>query len=195
MRIIGVTGGIASGKSTVTTYLRKKGIPVFDADASAHEAVVPGSACLNQIQKNFRQKVLTDKGELDRKAMAALVFRDKTALKKLEKIIHIYVWQQAEKFMGEHKNAPLVVLDVPLLIECAWHKKVDYVWLVAIPEEEQIKRALARDAITEDDVRARIKMQMPLSEKMKYATTIFDNTGSIEYLQQQVSEALRTILD
>ncbi len=193
MKIIGVTGGIASGKSTVTAYLRKQNIPVFDADASAHEAVLPGALCLAQLQAAFGREVLTDTGALNRKAMAALAFSDREVLKKLESIIHSYVWQQAEKFIAEHKNAKIVVLDVPLLIESAWHKKVDYVWLVAISEEEQVKRALARDTITEKEVRARIKRQMPLNEKRKYATIIFDNTGSVEQLEQQVAAALRTI--
>lgn len=193
MKIIGVTGGIASGKSTVTAYLRKQNIPVFDADASAHEAVLPGSACLLQLKAAFGEQILTEAGELNRKAMAALAFNDREILNKLESIVHSYVWRQAEKFIIKHKKAPIVVLDVPLLIESAWHKKVDYVWLVAIPEEKQIQRALARGAITEEEVRARIKMQMPLAEKRKHATIVLDNTGSVEQLEQQVEAALRTI--
>jgi len=193
MKIIGVTGGIASGKSTLTAYFRKQNIPVFDADTSAHDAVKLGSPCLTQIQEVFGNKILKQTGELDRKAMAALAFSNGDALKKLENIIHGYVWSKAQEFITAQKNEKIIVLDVPLLIECGWYKSVDEVWLLEVSEEEQIKRAMARNNITEDEVRARIKAQMPFSEKQKYATIILDNSGSISSLEKQVSVALRTI--
>ena len=193
MKIIGVTGGIASGKSTVTAYLRKQNIPVFDADASAHDAVRLGSPCLAKIHEIFGDEIIMDTGELDRKALSALVFSNKEALKKLENIIHGYVWSKAQEFMAAQKKEKIIVLDVPLLIECGWYTSVDAVWLIKISEEEQIKRAIKRNNITEGEVRARIKAQMPFSEKQKYATTILDNSGSISSLEKQVSVALRTI--
>ena len=193
MKIIGVTGGIASGKSTVTAYLRKQNIPVFDADASAHDAVRLGSPCLAKIHEIFGDEILMKTGELDRKALSALVFSNKEALKKLENIIHGYVWAKAQEFIAAQKKEKIIVLDVPLLIECGWYTSVDAVWLIKISEEEQIKRAIKRNNITEGEVRARIKAQMPFSEKQKYATTILDNSGSISSLEKQVSVALRTI--
>ncbi|MEA5092941.1 Dephospho-CoA kinase [bioreactor metagenome] len=193
MKIIGVTGGIASGKSTVTAYLRKQNIPVFDADASAHDAVRLGSPCLAKIHEIFGDEILMKTGELDRKALATLVFSNKEALKKLENIIHGYVWAKAQEFIAAQKKEKIIVLDVPLLIECGWYTSVDAVWLIKISEEEQIKRAIKRNNITEGEVRARIKAQMPFSEKQKYATTILDNSGSISSLEKQVSVALRTI--
>lgn len=193
MKIIGVTGGIASGKSTVTEYLRKQNIPVFDADASAHEAVLPGSSCLRQLQEAFGNKILTEAGTLDRKLMAELAFNNKEVLEKLESIIHAYVWQKAQEFIFEHKQEKLIVLDVPLLIESGWYKKVDCVWLIAISEAEQVKRAMARNSITEQEVRARIGAQMPLIEKLKYATVTLDNTGTVLQLEKQVAAALRNI--
>ena len=193
MKIIGVTGGIASGKSTVTAYLRKQNIPVFDADASAHDAVRLGSPCLAKIHEIFGDEIIMDTGELDRKALSALVFSNKEALKKLENIIHGYVWAKAQEFIAAQKKEKIIVLDVPLLIECGWYTSVDAVWLIKISEEEQIKRAIKRNNITEGEVRARIKAQMPFSEKQKYETTILDNIGSISSLEKQVSVALRTI--
>ena len=193
MKIIGVTGGIASGKSTVTAYLRKQNIPVFDADASAHDAVRLGSPCLAKIHEIFGDEILMKTGELDRKALATLVFSNKEALKKLENIIHGYVWAKAQEFIAAQKKEKIIVLDVPLLIECGWYTSVDAVWLIKISEEEQIKRAIKRNNITEGEVRARIKAQMPFSEKQKYATIILDNSGSISSLEKQVSVALRTI--
>ena len=95
--------------------------------------------------------------------------------------------------MAAQKKEKIIVLDVPLLIECGWYTSVDAVWLIKISEEEQIKRAIKRNNITEGEVRARIKAQMPFSEKQKYATTILDNSGSISSLEKQVSVALRTI--
>ena len=193
MKIIGVTGGIASGKSTVTAYLRKQNIPVFDADASAHDAVRLGSPCLAKIHEIFGDEIIMDTGELDRKALSALVFSNKEALKKLENIIHGYVWAKAQEFIAAQKKEKIIVLDVPLLIECGWYTSVDAVWLIKVSEEEQIKRAMERNNITEAEVRARIKAQMPFAEKQKYATIILDNSGSISSLEKQVSVALRTI--
>lgn len=193
MKIIGVTGGIASGKSTVTAYLRKQNIPVFDADAIAHDAVRLGSPCLAKIQEVFGDEILMDTGELDRKALATIVFSNREALKKLENIIHVYVWSKAQEFIEAQKKEKIIALDVPLLIERGWYTNVDAVWLIKVSEEEQIKRAMERNNITEAEVKARIKAQMTFAEKQKYATTILDNSGSISSLEQQVSVALRTI--
>jgi len=193
MKIIGITGGIASGKSTLTAYLRKQNIPVFDADASAHDAVRLGSPCLAQIRETFGDKVLANNGELDRKVMAAIAFSNPEELKKLENIIHRYVWRKIEEFIDTKKQEKIIALDVPLLIECGWYSRVDAVWLLSIPEEEQIKRAIARNNITEEEVRARLNAQMPFSEKKKYATIILDNSGSVGSLEKQVRAALRTI--
>jgi dephospho-CoA kinase len=193
MKIIGITGGIASGKSTLTAYLRKQNISVFDADASAHEAVRLGSPCLAEIRETFGDKVLANNGELDRKAMATIAFGNSEELKKLESIIHRYVWRKIEEFIDTKKQEKIIALDVPLLIECGWYRRVDAVWLLSISEEEQIKRAMARNNITEEEVRARINAQMPFSEKKKYATTILDNSGSVSSLEKQVRAALRTI--
>lgn len=109
--------------------------------------------------------------------MADLAFNNKQVLEKLESIIHGYVWKQAKEFISKHKQEKLIVLDVPLLIESGWHKK-GLCLANSYSEAEQIKRAMARDSITEEEVRARIRAQMPLSEKKKYATIILD-----KYLQ------------
>ena len=191
MKIIGLTGGIASGKSTVSNFLREQNIPVFDADKVATDAAQKGTECFEKIVKEFGQKVVDGSGEINRKALATIVFNDKKELKKLEAITHTYVWQGANNFLEENKNAKIVVLDVPLLIECGWQEKVDEVWLVAISEEEQIKRAIARSKITEEEVRARIKAQMPLEEKKKHATVILDNSKSLKDLEEQILKALK----
>lgn len=182
MITIGLTGGIASGKSTVSAELRRLGLPIFDADAEAKLAVAKGSEGLAQVITALGSEYLTAEGELNRAKVAERVFHDKEALKTLEAIIHKIVWARAEQFMQENRSAErqLAVLDVPLLIECGWHKLVDSVWLVAVSRKQQIERAMLRSGMTSDEVEARIAAQMSLAEKKKYADIVLDNSGTLE---------------
>lgn len=182
MITIGLTGGIASGKSTVSAELRRLGLPIFDADAEAKLAVAKGSEGLAQVIAALGSEYLTAEGELNRAKVAERVFHDKEALKTIEAIIHKIVWARAEQFMQENRSAEkrLVVLDVPLLIECGWHKLVDSVWLVAVSRKQQIERAMLRSGMTADEVEARIAAQMSLAEKKKYADIVLDNSGTLE---------------
>ena len=182
MITIGLTGGIASGKSTVSAELRRLGLPIFDADAEAKLAVAKGSEGLAQVIEALGSEYLTAEGELNRAKVAERVFHDKEALKTLEAIIHKIVWARAEQFMQENRSAEkqLAVLDVPLLIECGWHKLVDSVWLVAVSRKQQIERAMLRNGMTADEVEARIAAQMSLAEKKKYADIVLDNSGTLE---------------
>ena len=180
MITIGLTGGIASGKSTVSAELRSLGLPVFDADAEARLAVAAGSEGLAQVIAVLGKEYLSEEGTLDRAKVAERIFHDKEALKAVEAIIHKIVWQQAESFLAAsskqgHKAA---VLDVPLLIECGWHKNVDSVWLVSVSRQQQVERAMLRSGMTADEVNARIEAQMSLAEKKKYADVVLDNSGS-----------------
>ena len=179
---IGLTGGIASGKSTVSAELRRLGLPIFDADAEAKLAVAKGSEGLAQVIEALGSEYLTAEGELNRAKVAERVFHDKEALKTIEAIIHKIVWARAEQFMQENRSAEkqLAVLDVPLLIECGWHKLVDSVWLVAVSRKQQIERAMLRSGMTADEVEARIAAQMSLAEKKKYADIVLDNSGTLE---------------
>lgn len=182
MITIGLTGGIASGKSTVSAELRRLGLPIFDADAEAKLAVAKGSEGLAQVIAALGSEYLTAEGELNRAKVAERVFHDKNALKTIEAIIHKIVWARAEQFMQENRSAEkqLAVLDVPLLIECGWHKLVDSVWLVAVSRKQQIERAMLRSGMTADEVEARIAAQMSLAEKKKYADIVLDNSGTLE---------------
>ena len=182
MITIGLTGGIASGKSTVSAELRRLGLPIFDADAEAKLAVAKGSEGLAQVIDALGSEYLTAEGELNRAKVAERVFHDKEALKTIEAIIHKIVWARAEQFMQENRSADkqLAVLDVPLLIECGWHKLVDSVWLVAVSRKQQIERAMLRSGMTADEVEARIAAQMSLAEKKKYADIVLDNSGTLE---------------
>ncbi len=196
MLVIGLTGGIASGKSTVAAELRQLGLPVFDADEVSRQAVAKGSDGLRKVEEVFGKEYLTANGELNREKISQLVFADKKALKKLEQIIHGEVWQQAENFLDccRKKNYNAAVLDVPLLIECGWHKKVDTVWLVAVSVAEQIQRAMKRSGMAEADVKKRIAAQMSLEEKKVHADVVFDNSGDLENTLVAVRCEVRKIL-
>ena len=196
MKVIGLTGGIASGKSTIANLLRSLGAPVFDADAESRAMVAKGSPALDEIAKVFGAEYLKADGELNRAKMAELVFNDKAALKKLEGIIHKNVHAAAQSFLDDCrcKNLPAAVLDVPLLIECGWHKDVDEVWLVAVDSETQIERAMQRSQMTREEVKARIAAQMPLEEKRACADFVIDNSGPLEAAQKTVTDAWRTLV-
>ena len=188
MITIGLTGGIASGKSTVSAELRRQGVPIFDADQNARDAVAKGSRGLDLVAEAFGSEYLTADGELNRPKVSELVFHDKDALRTLEGILHKIVWENAESFLQAQREqgAKLAVLDVPLLIETGWHQQVDKVWLVAVSRQQQIERAMLRSGMTEAEVVARINAQMSLEEKQKYADVVLDNSGSLEQTLAQV---------
>ena len=196
MKIIGLTGGIASGKSTVATELRKQNVPVFDADEVSRNAVAKGSKGLALVAEAFGADYLTSGGEMDRAKISQLVFSDKEALKTLEGILHKIVWDEAEAFLAEarEQKAKLAVLDVPLLIETKWHERVDLVWLVAVSKKQQIKRAMIRSGMTEEEVKARIAAQMSLEDKKKFADVVLDNSGALEETLEQVHKELAKLL-
>ena len=196
MITIGLTGGIASGKSTVSAELRRQGVPIFDADQNARDAVAKGSKGLALVAEAFGSEYLTDAGELNRPKVSELVFHDRQALKTLEGILHKIVWENAESFLKTQRElgAKVAVLDVPLLIETGWHQQVDKVWLVAVSRRQQIERAMLRSGMTEAEVVVRIDAQMSLEEKKKYADVVLDNSGSLEHTLAHVQVELDKLL-
>lgn len=196
MKIIGLTGGIGSGKTSVASKLRALGARVFDADEVAKNAVLPGTEGFRKVVEIFGTQIVDAEGKLDRTVLAEIVFNDKESLKALEEIIHGYVWQETDKFLIECRQAGerAVILDVPLLIECGWYKKVDEVWLVALPVEKQIMRTMERSGMTAEAVQARIAAQMSLDEKKKYATLIIDNSETWEETEKQVIAAWEKVV-
>ncbi len=196
MIVIGLTGGIGSGKSTVSSYMKTLGIPVFDADESSRSAVKRGGPCLQKITEFFGPDCLLPDGELNRPWVADKVFHDKAVLKQYEKIVQDQVWADARRFLAEERasGTAAVVLDVPLLIECGWHQRVDSVWLVKVPVSVQIQRAMLRDKAGAEAVRARINAQMPLADKEAFADVVIDNSGSVENTQAQVAAQLEKVL-
>lgn len=191
MKIIGLTGGIGSGKTSVANKLRALGADVFDADEAARNAVLPGTKGYQEVVGVFGPEVVAEDGQIDRAALAEIVFSDKKALSVLEGIIHGFVWAEIDMFLQKcsESGARVAILDIPLLLESGWHKKVDEVWLVALPVEKQVVRTMERSGLAEEAVKARIAAQMPLVEKKKYASLIIDNSGTWEDTEKQIISA------
>lgn len=190
--IVGLTGGIASGKSTISRYIQARGIPVFDADAAGHILMQKDQPAWQDIIDAFGLDILTADEQIDRKKLGSIVFADIAKLNQLEQIMHKRIRQKVYDFIAQHQqeNEPMIVIDVPLLIEAGWYKEVDEVWLVYLSTAEQIGRATARDASSIESVKQRIDKQMPFEEKKKFATHIIDNSGTLENTLKQVDDLL-----
>ena len=192
---IGLTGGVGSGKSTVSTYMKELGIPVIDGDKLAREAVMPGSPAMKEIRKFFGDDIFLPDGNLDRLKVASIVFNDEKKRQQLNGIIHPYIWHRTQQQLlrAQEEGHEIVVLDMPLLLEISWQLRVEAVWIVKVPLEEQIRRVMDRDGFTRNQVLARIHKQMPTENKLSYADVIIDNSHSVEDTRRQVLVALQKI--
>ena len=194
MRIIGLTGGIACGKSTVSTELRALGAAIIDADALAHELSQPGQPIFNAYVERFGREIVTAGGTLDRAAIAARVFADPAVRAEVDAIAHPLIRTAAEERLraARAQNKMAAVLDVPLLFEAGWDALADEVWVVALPAEEQLARLLARDkSMSEGEARARISAQMPLAEKCARADIVIDNSGTVKETRECIEQLWR----
>ncbi|WP_289001431.1 dephospho-CoA kinase [uncultured Megasphaera sp.] len=191
MRIIGLTGGIATGKSTVVNMLRARGAWIIDCDILAREAVAPGSSCLSDIARHFGEKALLPDGTMDRAYIGSIVFADPARKKELEGIIfpqiHKLLSERIDHFRKKDENC-LIFLDMPLLYELKYTSYVDEVWLVYVDPAAQLKRLMARNQYTESEALARIHAQLPIDEKRSLAQVVIDNTGSLESTEEQVDK-------
>jgi dephospho-CoA kinase len=186
MHLVGLTGGIGSGKSTVAEMLRARGAVILDADAFARDAVAAGSAALARVADRFGAEILDATGALNRQRLAAIVFADPVALGDLEAIVHPEVRRMIAEGVQAHLDTDnVVVLVNPLLIEMGTHRDCDTVVVVSVGLETQVRRATGR-GLSEDDVRARIGAQLPLEDRAAAADVILDNEGTVEELEAQV---------
>lgn len=191
MKVIGLTGGIASGKSTVSQYLRELGGVILDADILAREIVQPGEPAWKDIIERFGTEVIRDDGQIDRARLAQKVFADPKSLEMLNLITHPRVAQKTKELLEEIRARDpeaMVVVDAPLLIEAGMVPLVDEVWLVALDTETQLNRLMQRDAVDKEQAMRRVTSQMPLQEKRRYARRIIDNQGSPEETRAQVDK-------
>lgn len=194
MYIIGLTGGIGSGKSTVSSYMKELGIPVIDGDKIAREAVDPvkGKETLRHLADAFGTGIFQKDGTLDRAALGNVVFQDEKKRLLLNQIMHGNIWNETRRQLLALESAghPLAVLDMPLLLEAAWHLRVEAVWVVYAPPDIQIERVMKRDGLSREAVKERIASQMPARNKLNYADVVIENTGSVEDTKRQVRKAL-----
>jgi len=196
-RIVGLSGGIGSGKSTVARILGELGASVVDADAIVHELQSAGAPMLDAIAEAFGPEMLGPDGELDREALGAVVFRDEDARARLGQIVHPPVVQEMARRTQAaiEAAAPLVVLDIPLLFEgqkrgtgSSAAMKFDSTILVWVPQRVQVERTVARDGFSADEAERRIAAQMPIDEKKAMASFVIDNSGSLEATRAQVRD-------
>ncbi len=185
---VALTGGIASGKSTVSALLADLGALVIDADELARDVVAPGTPGLEQVVERFGRKVLTDDGELDRAAVAAIVFKDVKARQDLEAIVHPLVYEASVHAEAQAEPGRLVVHDIPLLAESGRAGGFDAVIVVDAPAETQVARMVEDRSWPRADAEARISAQATREERRSLATHVIDNSGTQEQLEAQVRE-------
>ena len=187
---IGLTGSIACGKSTVSSYLRELGYFVSDADAISHGLTAPGGAALPALRKAFGDAVFS--GEtLDRQALGSLVFSNLAKRNKLNNILHPMIISQIQAELSEHDHPDTLVFgDIPLLYECSMADMFDQVWVVSAPRSVQIARLLERDGLSEKEAAQRIDAQMPLEEKRRLSDAVIHTDGPIEDTRKQIRALL-----
>jgi len=194
---IGLTGGIACGKSTVAAMLVERGAYLVDADKAAREVVLPGEPALASVVSRFGQAVLNEDGTLNRSALGAIVFSDTAKLRDLEAILHPAIrdrmWAQMNAYEAAHPGK-LIVADIPLLYETGQHKLYEGVLVVYIPRELQLKRLMEREPrLTEEQARKRINLQKDIEEKRRLADWVIDNSGSLEDTRRQADAFMRSL--
>lgn len=190
MLIIGLTGGIGSGKSTVAEMLRRLGAVVINSDQVAHEAYLPHQNMWPQVVDAFGTDILGEGDVIDRRKLGALVFQDPAARHRLEEIVHPWTYQRVVELLAElaQQDAAVVVLEVPLLIEAGWDRLVDQVWVTYAPEEIVLQRLQQRDGMTPEQALARMRAQIPAEERLQRADVAIDTSGSVADVRAQVRQ-------
>ncbi|KAF8227086.1 CoaE-domain-containing protein [Tricholoma matsutake] len=195
MLVIGLTGGIATGKSTVSELLKAREIPIIDADVLARLVVLPGTPALAKIVDVFGNDILFPDGTLDRKKLGRIVFVDEAKRKKLNAIVHPAVRRAMlwKILHGWITGARFCVMDVPLLVEGGLWRYVGKVVVVYCSPEIQLQRLMQRDNSSKEDASARLNSQLPITEKVAYADMIIDNSGSLQELETQVNNLVKKV--
>lgn len=189
-RIIGLTGGIATGKTTVANYLASAyNLPILDADIYARDAVSISSPILAAIAQRYGEQVLLADGNLNRQQLGEIIFNHPQERIWVEQLIHPYVGDRFRKSIAA-SSAPTLVLVVPLLFEAGMTNLVTEIWVVRCSEEQQLQRLIQRNHLTREQAQARIESQLPLEEKVTRADIVLNNTSSLEALLEQVDEVM-----
>lgn len=193
-KIVGLTGGIASGKSTVSRVLRELGAVIIDADVAAREVVMPGSEGLARVASEFGKEVLLSDGSLNRKLLGQIIFGDPEARRRLESITHPLIYRRMAQDLNcaAAEGAQVIILDIPLLFETGlFLDTIDESVVVYVRPEIQLQRLMERDGLSEEEAEQRIRAQLPLEEKARRAEHVIDNSGSPEETRKQVETLWR----
>jgi dephospho-CoA kinase len=190
MIVIGLTGGIASGKSTVAQMLSELGAVVIDADKVGHEAFRPNTEAWSRVVAAFGEGILDSNNEIDRSKLAQIVFHDPKALKKLNRLMHPLMHEIVRQRIEQLRNrgVKVVVLEATLLIEAKWTDLVDQVWVTIAPEPVVINRLVTQKGFTEEQARARLRSQTPISARTKQADVVIENNSDLNVLRRRVEE-------
>ena len=193
-RIIGITGGIASGKSTVTEFLRQQGYQVIDADQVVHELQEPGGRLYQALLSTFGSSILQEDGRLDRPKLGAMIFGNPELLAQSSQIQNQII---REDLAGRRdllaETEDIFFMDLPLLFELQYEDWFDQIWLVDVTVETQLSRLMSRNALSQEEAEKRIAAQLSLREKRKRADVLIDNNGSLEATRQQIRDALQKL--
>ena len=193
-RIIGLTGGIASGKSTVTSYLREKGYPVIDADRVVHDLQAPGGALYRVLVEHFGREILDKSGVLDRAVLGQRIFSNPSERDWSNRVQGQLIREAlADARDRQAAQSGLFFMDIPLLIEQGYEEWFEAVWLVAVSKETQLKRLMERNHLSEVEAQERIVSQMPLEAKRSHADLVLDNNGDLAALYAQLNAALEQL--
>lgn len=190
--IIGLTGSIASGKSTVANMLRERGYPIVDADVIARQVVEPGSPLLAEISSVFGSKVIREDGSLNREGLGAVIFGNEEKRRRLNELMHpaIRARMVSEKERYLEQGYQTVIMDIPLLFESKLHSYVEKILVVSVPKELQKQRLMSRNSLTEAEAAARIASQLDMKVKEEGADAVIDNSGTLEETERQLETIL-----
>lgn len=183
--IVGLTGGIAMGKTTISQFLKSKAIPVVDADQIAHEILTVDEVKV-KLMDTFGESILDKNQNIDRRKLGPIVFNDQRQLEKLNIIVQPYIRTEIVRQLYTFSASKVVVLDAPVLFEQGYEKMVDYLMVIKTSAQIQVERLMQRDSLNEIDAQKRIQAQMPIEEKVKKADIVIDTSGTIEETRSQV---------
>ncbi len=188
MKVIGLTGGIGSGKSTVSRFLAELGAVILNADEIGHDALKRGTEISRQISAAFGRQVLTPGGDIDRRKLGAIIFKNDSARKQLDLIMHPRMYEMVRVRLEDYRRqgTRVVVLEAPLLLEAGWTSLVDEIWVTVAPESKVLKRLQERAGLSAPEALARIRSQMPSEERAKHADVIIDTDCDLAELKSRV---------
>ncbi len=195
--LVGLTGGIASGKSTVTHFFQTQGAHIVDADQICHELILQGNKAYQKIISTFGKQILDMDGEINRGKLGHIIFQDEKKRERLNTILHPLVFKQLKREQNRLRSEnpqSVLIFDAPLLIESKAHQWMDWVILVDVDTKTQTERLIQKRSLTEDEAKRRISAQMPLEEKRAFADEIIDNRQSLDEIQSEVCHIYRRLL-